>query len=55
MSDKYKPERDIDTVTVTSVKGDNNHKVQTTSDSQPKVITVMVRDSKSVIDSNKKG
>ncbi|AAZ18336.1 hypothetical protein Psyc_0473 [Psychrobacter arcticus 273-4] len=29
MSDKYKPERDIDTVTVTSVKGDNNHKVQT--------------------------
>lgn len=52
MSDKYKPERDIDTVT--SVKGDNNHKVQTTSDSQPKVTTVLVRDSKSIINSNKK-
>lgn len=55
MSDKYKPERDIDTVTVTSVKSDNNHEVKTTSDDKPKVITVMVRDSESVVDSNKRG
>lgn len=56
MSDKYKPEHDIDTVPITSVKGDNQPpKQNSSSTSEPStVITTMVFDHMTIKPSNEK-
>lgn len=54
MSNKYEPERDIDTVPVSSVKGDKQPIRQEASHDKPKVVTTFVMEHLTVKPSNRK-